>query len=228
MISKEAADGEARTRLARVLRDACVGCYPAWDGHTELLPAPLGATGAILTFTGHNIVAADIDGEWLASRCGRNDLVAPLRGRFLAEMERRLGAEQGPLDLVLVAPALTDATDLDITGLAGPGQHPRLQRAARVRSKVSTYAVAGGAAVLAVGQGLAGRWEAGFEVSSEGRGQGLGRRLALTARHLIPPGEFLFLQVAAGNVASLRAALAAGFTPIGAEILFGTGGPPPQ
>jgi RimJ/RimL family protein N-acetyltransferase len=36
----------------------------------------------------------------------------------------------------------------------------------------------------------------------------------------VPRGERVFLQVAPGNAASLRAALGAGFHPIGAEVLF--------
>jgi GNAT superfamily N-acetyltransferase len=74
--------------------------------------------------------------------------------------------------------------------------------------------------VLVIGRGLAGRWEAAFEVAPEARGQGLGRALAAAALHLIEPGQPLFVQVAVGNVASLRAVLAAGFTPVGAEVLF--------
>jgi hypothetical protein len=37
----------------------------------------------------------------------------------------------------------------------------------------------------------------------------------------VPEGEPVFVQVAPGNVSSMRAVLAAGgFTPIGAEVLF--------
>jgi RimJ/RimL family protein N-acetyltransferase len=37
---------------------------------------------------------------------------------------------------------------------------------------------------------------------------------------LIPKGDVVFAQVAPGNAASLRAFLAAGFRPIGSEVLF--------
>ena len=46
------------------------------------------------------------------------------------------------------------------------------------------------------------------------------RLMALAARALLEPGELVFAQIAPGNVASLRAALAAGFRPVAAEILF--------
>jgi GNAT superfamily N-acetyltransferase len=67
--------------------------------------------------------------------------------------------------------------------------------------------------MLLLGAGLAGRRELAFEVEPAWRNRGLGRRLAAAARHLTPPGEPLFAQVAPGNAASLRAVLAAGFRP---------------
>ena len=71
-----------------------------------------------------------------------------------------------------------------------------------------------------LGRGLEDRWEAAIEVVQDQRGRGLGRTLALAARALVGPGELVFAQIAPGNVASLRAALAAGFRPFAAEILF--------
>ena len=49
------------------------------------------------------------------------------------------------------------------------------------------------------------------------RGTGLGRGLAAAARHLLPAGTPLWAQIAPANAASVRAFLAAGFTPVGAE-----------
>ena len=40
------------------------------------------------------------------------------------------------------------------------------------------------------------------------------------ARGLVPAGEPLWAQVAPGNAASMRSTLAAGFVPVGAEVLF--------
>jgi hypothetical protein len=89
-----------------------------------------------------------------------------------------------------------------------------------MRTDVSVYQTEDGAGILTLGRGLAGRWEAGFEVTEEARNRGLGRGLAAAARHLIPPDEYLFLQVSPGNAASLRAVLAAGFIPLGSELLL--------
>lgn len=49
------------------------------------------------------------------------------------------------------------------------------------------------------------------------RGHGLGRALAAAARHLVPAGTTLWAQISPANAASVRAFLAAGFTPVGAE-----------
>ena len=45
--------------------------------------------------------------------------------------------------------------------------------------------------------------------------------LAAAAPALVPGGERVWAQVAPANVASLRAFLAAGYRPVGAEVLFG-------
>jgi len=58
-----------------------------------------------------------------------------------------------------------------------------------------------------------------YEVAPAARDRGLGRRLAASAGRFVD-GEPLFAQVSPGNAASMRACLAAGYTPIGAEVLF--------
>jgi hypothetical protein len=70
--------------------------------------------------------------------------------------------------------------------------------------------------LLTLGRGVAGRWEVAVEVSRPGRG--LGRRLFAAARGLVD--EPVWAQVAPGNAASVRAVLAAGFRPVGAEALL--------
>ena len=67
---------------------------------------------------------------------------------------------------------------------------------------------------------MAGRWEVALEVEPGYRGKGLGRELAAAARHLVPEGTPLWAQIAPGNAASVRAFLAAGFRPVGAEALL--------
>jgi len=95
--------------------------------------------------------------------------------------------------------------------------------ARRSRGGVEVLTDQEGAGVLILGRGLAGRRELAFEVAPERRNRGLGRLLVAAARHLTPPGEQLFAQVAPGNAASLRAVEAAGLRPLGAEVLFHRG-----
>lgn len=75
---------------------------------------------------------------------------------------------------------------------------------------------------MLIGRGVAGRWETAIEVDPECRGRGLGQRLARAARHLVPGGAPVWAQVAPANAASMRAFLAAGFVPVGAEALLTT------
>lgn len=183
-----------------------------------MLPRAAGGAGAaVLGFTAHHVVAADADPGWVRSVLPAGSLSAPLSARFLAALADRVGAEPGALDAVLLAPA----TGVPVPELRPVGgfEHPRLSRAERYRVDVRAYAVEGG--LLVLGRGLAGRWEVSLEVDPAYRGRGLGRRLLAAAPGLVPPGEPLWAQVATANVASLRAFLAAGFRPAGAEVLFG-------
>jgi GNAT superfamily N-acetyltransferase len=192
------------------------GRPPAPDGSVRVLPrAAGGAAAAVLGFTAHHVVAADVDPAWVRSVLPAGSLSAPLSARFLAALADRAGAEPGAPDAVLVAPSAA----VPLPGLAPTGaMHPRVARADRYRVDVRAYAVPG--ALLILGRGLAGRWEVAVEVDRTCRGRGLGRRLAAAAPGLVPPGEPLWAQVAPANVASLRAFLAAGYRPVGAEVLL--------
>lgn len=93
-----------------------------------------------------------------------------------------------------------------------------MTRARGRRDGVRVWAAAGGVVVL--GRGVVGRWEAAVEVDEGVRHRGLGRALARAARHLVPDGEPVWAQQAAGNARSVRAFQAAGFRPVGAELLL--------
>jgi GNAT superfamily N-acetyltransferase len=178
-------------------------------------PSPRAA--AVVAFTGLNVVAADVDPAWVEGQLPADDLSAPLNPPFLATLEDKLGRRVNNVDLVMLAgpvvgepePALTPVDDAD---------HPRVRRARRYRDEVRVWTTPGG--VLVLGRGLAGRWEAAVEVSEAARGRGLGRRLATAARVLVPDGRPVWAQIAPGNAASVRAFLAAGYAPVGAEALL--------
>lgn len=98
--------------------------------------------------------------------------------------------------------------------------HPRLARSRRFRTDLRCYRDVEHRALIVLGRGLAERWEMALEVKPEFRGSGLGTMLARAATRVAPSGELLFAQVTPGNVASVRAFLAAGYRPICSEVLF--------
>ena len=206
-----------------LLLEAARGRPPAPDAAVEVLPPPAGPVDAVLAFTAHHVVAADLDPALVLARLPPGDLTAPMSAGFLAWLGERLGSRPGTLDMVMAAGGLAGAPPLALVPGPDPAAHPRVGRAARYRTGLEVLADPDGAGVLVLGRGLAGRRELAFEVDPERRGRGLGRRLALAARHRTPPGKPLFAQVAPGNVASVRVLLAAGFRPIGSEVLFHRG-----
>jgi hypothetical protein len=196
------------------------GDYPPADGVTEAVPRVAGAVAAVLAFTGHCVVAADVDPAWVATMCPPWRLSAAYAPAFLTALGKRTSGRPQALDVLLGAPAEDGPPKLALSPIYDLDTHPRVARSYRMRKDVSVYQTEDGAGLLTLGRGLAGRWEVGFEVAEGARNRGLGRRLAASARHLTPSGEYLFLQVAPGNAASLRAILAAGFVPLGSELLF--------
>lgn len=180
------------------------------------LPAPLGARAVVVGGTAWHVVAADVEPEWVAAAVADDPIAAPLNARFLSALADRVGAEPGVLDAVLVAPS-SQSGGLEL--VPAEVDHPRVERALVHRSAVRVWTTPDGAGLLTLGRGVAGRLEVSLEVDPFARGRGLGTALARAARSLVD--EPLWAQVAPANVASLRAFLAAGYRPVGAEVLFG-------
>ncbi len=222
--------GADTAALRQVLEDAAAGRFPLADGVTRVMPAPDGPVHAVLAFTAHHVVAADVDPDEVAAHLDPDDIAAPMSAPFLSWLGGRLGAVPGTLDVVLAARAGASAPPFpDEIREIDPGpSRGRVGRALRYRSDVRAWATADGNGLLVLGRGLAGRWEASFEVTPGARGRGLGRTLAAVSMLAVPRGERVFMQVAPGNVASLRAVLGAGFRPIGAEVLFHRDGGAPR
>jgi GNAT superfamily N-acetyltransferase len=214
-----AGSGPPRLDLAGVLARLAGGDHPPADASVTVLPAPSGARAVVVGGTAWHVVAADVDPAWVRSAVANDPVAAPLGARFLAALADRVGAEPGALDSVLVAPAPPAAVAVEL--VPAEVDHPRVRRALAHRTDVRVWSTPDGAALLVLGRGVAGRWEASMEVDPAARGRGLGTALAAAAPALAPAGTAVWAQVAPANTASLRAFLAAGWRPVAAEVLFG-------
>ena len=178
----------------------------------------------MIGFTAHHVIAADVEEDVIRQRLDPSDLSQPLGAAFLMFLAGWVGASPGPIDQLMVAPPPDVADDsLELWRRDDLDEHPRVRRASRYRPEVVVYADRQHGepdGVLIVGRGVADRWEMAYEVAPPARGQGLGRRLAAAAASLVPHDEPVFAQVSPGNVASVRACLAAAYRPIGSEVLF--------
>jgi hypothetical protein len=187
----------------------------------------------VTAFTAHHVIAADIDESTIRHRIDPEDLSQPMSAGFLLFLAGWLGADPGPVDVLMVAPPDNTTPDNTIVSVTHGslelwrrddlGDHPRVVRAGRYRPELSVFADRPEGepdGVLVVGRGVAGRWEMAYEVAPSARGRGLGRQIAAAASSLVHGDEPVFAQVSPGNAASLRSCLAAGYTPIGSEVLF--------
>lgn len=224
----------ARHALAALLEAAAHGEFPPADGGVLVLPQPSDRDAGVIGMTGHAVIFADADPDWVIAQLPPGDLAAPLSPDFLHTLSNRLGRHSHNIDMLTCADPLagppprdlgltevTPATDEMDSAAAVDGAehpHPRIARALRHRDDVRAWQARGG--VVMLGRGVASRYEVAVEVDPAYRSRGLGAALATAARHLVPDGVPVWAQIAPGNAASVRAFLAAGFRPVGAEALL--------
>lgn len=207
--------------LEPVLTGAAAGRFPPADDEVVFTPGLDGfAVAGVFAFTAHFVVAADVDAREGRERLDGLGLSGPSSVGFVDWLATEVGRAPATHDIVFAGHGGPDEESVDLVETVEFGDHPRVRRATSHRSDTRVFTDPDGRGVLVVGRGVCGRWEAAFEVDEGARNRGLGRQLVAGARSRIPAGEPLFVQVAPGNAASVRAVSAAGYSPIGAEILF--------
>jgi hypothetical protein len=205
------------TSLTSLLAAAAAGRYPPPDGAVSIVPQPSARDAGVIGFTAHAVVFTDADPGWVRGQLPAGDLAAPLTPAFLQALCERTRRRAHSIDMLCVATPLPGPPAVRLVAYRDPA-HPRVARALHYRDDVRCWRADGGVVVL--GRGVAGRWEASIEVDAGRRGDGLGRRLAVAARQLVPGGAPVWAQIAPGNAASVRAFLAAGYLPVAAEALL--------
>lgn len=205
--------------LATILERAAHAEFPAADGASDIMPADDDGTFAVVSFTGHAYVLADVDPADVASRLGGGGglggALAPNVVQWLAGANRSIGS----IDVVLVAEGTGRGGSTLDRGNDHHLGHSRVQRALGHRRDVQVRANDDGLAI--VGRGLVGRRELSVELfAPDDTPPGAGRRLIDASLGSIPASELCWAQVASGNTRSLRAFLAAGFVPVCSEVLI--------
>ena len=189
------------------------GRFPPVDGVVEVHPPMHEGHWAIASFTGHALVLTDRSPDEVGTRAvdAFGGVEAPDFQRWLAGPHGHIGS----LDVVLVGRGDGGG---DLAVRTDAGDHPRVRRARHHRRDIRVHGDERGVVVL--GRGLVDRLEMSVELTGDRSvGSGSGRELIAAGLGLVPAGDPVFAQVAPGNAASLRAFLACGFVPIGAEVL---------
>lgn len=208
--------------VARILAAAARGQFPPPDGSTKVVPPPNDRDAGVLAFTAHSVVFTDADPAWVRAELAAtasDPLAASMNPAFLLALMRHTGRRMNTVDLLTVATALPGEPETPLREIQDP-EHPRVARALKYRDDVRVWAADGGVVIL--GRGVAGRWEAAIEVDEEVRHRGLGRALALAARHLTP-GDVVWAQQSPGNARSVRVFQTAGYRPVASEALLTAG-----
>jgi hypothetical protein len=207
-------------RLRALFEAAARGSFPAPEWRLEFVPAPPQVRGAVVAFTGHHVLAADVEKKEAISHLDGGDIAAPFNPAFLAWLGQRMGVHVGHVDVTL-ARLGTGVIDSWLQPVVEPPDNERVRRARGQRVDVEFFAPPEGGAIVTVGTGLAGRRELSMEIGSESdRNTGFGRRLVFAALSRVAVDEAVFATVAPGNARSLRCLLHVGFVPIGAECIL--------
>src|SRR5689334_15378063 len=91
--------------LEVMMRDAARGRVPEPDGSIDVVcGTPEGARGALVMFTAHLVVAADVEPDEIHARVAPGDFASWTAPQFFTWFGDRVDGEPGDFDVVLVAP----------------------------------------------------------------------------------------------------------------------------
>jgi hypothetical protein len=209
--------------LHAALVAAADGQFPPIDGRVAVHSPEPDGLHVVHEFTGHAIVLTTHAAADLVARGadGFGGVTQPDVIRWLAGPDGAVGSH----DVLLVARGSTTSS-MPLAKRSDLDDHPRVQRARHYRSDLGVFGDERG--LVTLGHGLVGRLEISVELTSVAHRGGAGRELIRAGLALVPEGDLVWAQIAPGNAASLRAFLACGFVPIGAETLIEPGGSDPD
>lgn len=200
-----------------MLEDAARGTFPPVDGSVEVFEPGDGGHAAIVEFTGHAVVLAELDVATL-TRMGADGFGGASRPEIKLAIAGP-GGWIGCHDAVLVASGLSDGSPGPLDVRTDLDDHPRVVRSREHRRDILVLGDDTG--VATIGAGLVGRTELSVELlAGAAHSTAAGRALIEASLRHVPSDVFVWAQISPGNAASLRAFLAAGFRPIGAETLI--------
>lgn len=200
-----------------MLEAAAAGSFPAADGAVDVFEPDAEGHVAIVEFTGHAVVVADLAAAELIAMGADG-----FGGASRPEIKLALAGARGWVgthDAVLVAAGRGDGQGGPLEQRHDLEQHPRVVRSRAHRTRVTVLGDEAG--LVTLGDGLVGRREISVELFGAPRADlHAGRTLIVAGLRHVPADELVWAQVSPGNAASLRAFLAAGFVPVGAETLI--------
>ncbi|MBO0873546.1 MAG: hypothetical protein J2P19_09135 [Pseudonocardia sp.] len=219
-------------RLLTLLTAAVDGNPPPGSpGGVEVVARPSGPSSAVTVLSGYAVVAADVDPDWVFDHLppGLNaaDEHHPvLSVAFLGALGARLGIPPSGLSVLLGVPATEPGCRAG--RLVELDDHPGAWSDYRTEVRSYRYVGPSGSAAVSIGRGPARRWETwveptrsvGPERGTPGPLRASPNELLGAVRGLVPPHNPVFTAVPSASATALVHALAVGFDPLGAEVLF--------
>jgi hypothetical protein len=211
--------------VARLVASFAAGDFLPPDGTWQRAEPWRPHLEAVVAFTGRAVfaVAPDVRDDELTA-LGADGFGGAHDPRLVAALAGP-GGWIDSLDVLLVGRGTgTSGAPARLVARPDLRSHPRARLAADLRDDVEVLGRADDTSttVVTLARGVGGLRELSFEVDPSLRG-GAGTSIVRDALTAVPAGELVVAAVAPGNAASLRAVLAAGFTPVGSLQLFRRG-----